>query len=84
MEQYLSNSRTVLYRSKPGGCSDTERFRLRQHGTVLSFFTKNVAHGATFFVKKGWFLPPCRRRYLLPDQEPGKPGYLKGIAPKGS
>jgi hypothetical protein len=28
----------------------------------FTFFTKNVAHSATFFVKKIGNLPPCRRR----------------------
>jgi hypothetical protein len=47
---------------KPDVLPDGRPIRLRQHGTSSSFFTKNFSQSEKFLVKKGWNLPPCRRR----------------------
>jgi hypothetical protein len=53
---------------KPDVLPDGRPIRLRQHGTSSSFFTKNFSQSEKFLVKKGWNLPPCRRRKVLPGQ----------------
>jgi len=52
----------ALNRVKPDGSPDGSPMRLRQHGTLFTFFTKNSR--CESFVKKIRNLPPCRRRYL--------------------
>ncbi len=36
----------------------------------LYAFAQNICTLCKYFVQKIWFLPPCRRRYLLPRERP--------------